>query len=74
MFITLIYSDGFSTSITVLCKHTIEASKTVGSALSHDVSLASQVSITLETCEVLHVPGATLRLGALVREDDLKHC
>ena len=70
--LTLINSDGLSTSITILSKHAVKAAQTVRPALSHDVPLASQVSVALETREVLHVPGPTLRLRALVRENDLK--
>ena len=70
--LTLINSNGFPTGVTVLSEHAVEAGETVGTTLPHDVPLSSQVPVALEAGEVLHVPGATLGLGALVRENYLK--
>ena len=70
--LTLVHSNSLTAGVAVLSKHAVEACETVGAALPHDVSLASQVSVALETREMLHVPGATLSLGALVRENYLK--
>ncbi len=33
--------------------------------------LSAKLKIALEAGKVLHMPGASLRLGALIREDDL---
>ena len=69
---TLVNSNSFSASVAVFGEHAVEAAEAVRPALSHDVALAAQVAVALEAGEVLHVPGAGLGLGALVREDDLK--
>ena len=72
MYYTLINSYGFTTGITVLGKHAVEAGQTVRSAFSHYVALTSQVSITFKAGKVLHMPGSSFSLGTLIREDDLK--
>ena len=69
---TLVDSDGLSTGVAVLGEHGVEAAEAVGPALAHDVPLASQLLVTLETGEVLHVPGPSLSLGTLVRQNDLR--
>lgn len=58
--------------VTVLRIQGLKAGAAVGSALLHDVALAPQHCLTLETAEVLHVPVPTLCLGALVCKDDLR--
>ena len=68
----MIYPNSFSTSITIFSEHAVKTSKTVRSPLSHDVPLAPEMSVALETREVLHVPRPALCLGALVRENNLK--
>ena len=67
----MIHADGFAAGVAILGKHAVETGEAVGSALPHDVALAAQVPVALEAGKVLHVPGPALRLGALVREDDL---
>lgn len=69
--LALIYSNGFPTCIAVLSKHTVETCETVRSALSHDIPLSTQVTITLETGKMLHVPSSSFGLGALIRENNL---
>ena len=68
----MIHPDGFSAGVTILGEHAVKASEAVRPALPHDVALAPEEVVTLETGEVLHVPRPALRLSALVREDDLK--
>ena len=68
----MINANSLSTGITILSKHAVETGQAVGPALPHDVPLAAQVTVTLETGKVLHVPGPSLGLCALVREDYLK--
>ena len=68
----MIYSNSLSASITILGKHAVKTSQTVRSPLSHDVPLASEMAVALETREMLHVPRPALRLGALVGENNLK--
>lgn len=50
----------------------LEAGAAVGPSFLHDVALAPQHRLALETAEVLHVPVPPLCLGALIREDDLR--
>lgn len=59
------------TGVAVLGVERLEAGAAVRPSLLHDVALASQHRLTLEAAEVLHVPVTTLRLGALIRKDDL---
>ena len=68
----MIDSNGLAAGVTVLGEHTVEAAEAVGSALSHDVPLTSEVTVALETGEVNHMPGSALGLSALVRKDYLK--
>ena len=70
--ITLINSNGLTTSITILSKHAVKAGQAVGSTLPHDIPLSSQVSVTLKAGKMFHMPGSTLRLCTLIREDYLK--
>ena len=65
-------TDVLPTGVTVLCVEGLETAAAVGPALLHDVALAAQHRLTLETAEVLHVPVPALRLRALVRKDDLQ--
>lgn len=57
--------------VAVLGVEGLKAGTAVRSSLLHDVALASQHGLTLKAAEVLHVPVATLGLGALVCKDDL---
>lgn len=57
--------------VAVLGVERLEAGAAVGPSLLHDVALAPQHGLALEAAEVLHVPVATLGLGALIRKDDL---
>lgn len=58
--------------VAVLGVERLEAGAAVRSSLLHDVALASQHGLALEAAEVLHVPVATLGLGALIGKDDLR--
>ena len=69
---TLVHPNSFPTGVAVLGKHAVEAGEAVGPSLPHDVPLPAQMTVALEAGEVLHVPGASLGLGALVRENYLK--
>lgn len=66
------HTDMLPAGVAVLGVERLEAGAAVGSALLHDVALAPQHRLTLETAEVLHVPVPALCLGALVCEDDLR--
>lgn len=60
-----------SAGVAVLCVKRLVAGAAVRSTLPHDVALAAQRRLTLETAEVLHVPVLPLRLRALVRQNNL---
>ena len=64
----MVNSNSLSTGVAVLGEHAVEAAEAVGPPVPHDVALAAQVPVALEAGEVLHVPGAALRLRALVRK------
>ena len=61
-----------SARLAVLGVERLEAPAAVRPAVLHDVPLAAENRLTFEARKVLHVPVATLRLGALVGEDDLE--
>lgn len=62
----------FPAGVAVLGVEGLEAGAAVGPSLLHDVALAPQHRLALETAEVLHVPVTPLCLGALIRKDDLR--
>lgn len=68
----MVDADGLSARVTVLGEHGVEAVKTIRPAISHDVPLATELSVTFEAGEVLHVPGTTLSLRTLIRQDNLQ--
>ena len=53
-------TDVLAAGVAVLCVGGLEAGAAVGTALLHDVTLAAQDRLTLETAEVLHVPVSAL--------------
>jgi len=69
--LALVHPNHLPAVVAVLGEHRVEAGQTVRFALAHDVPLAAQLVLALLAGEVLHVPRPTLRLRALVREDDL---
>lgn len=60
-----------SAGVAVLGVQRLVAGAAVRAALPHDVALATQRSLTLETTEVLHVPVPSLGLRALVCQNNL---
>jgi len=71
--LTLVYTYRSTTRVTGLGVQGLEAWAAVGPQSAHDVTLATQVSRTLETFEVTSVPTLTLRLSTLRSEDYLTH-
>lgn len=69
--LTLVNANGIPARVAVLGKHGIEAVQAEGPAVTHDVPLSSQLSITLEAGEVFHVPRTALSLRTFVRQDNL---
>lgn len=69
--LALVDADHLAAVVAVLGEHGVEAAQAVGLSLPHDVALPAQLMLALLAGEVFHVPGATLGLRALVREDDL---
>lgn len=65
-------TDMLPAGVAVLGVERLEAGAAVRPSLLHDVALASQHGLALEAAEVLHVPVATLGLGALIGKDDLR--
>lgn len=70
----LIFSrtDMFSAGVAVLGVEGLETSAAIRPTLFHDVALATQDRLALETAEVFHVPVPAFCLRALIREDDLR--
>lgn len=62
----------FSAGVAVLGVEGLETSAAVRPTLFHDVALATQNRLALETAEVLHVPVPAFCFCALIREDDLR--
>lgn len=60
-----------SAGVAVLGVQRLVAGAAVRAALPHDVALAAQRSLTLETTEVLHVPVPSLCLRTLVCQNNL---
>ncbi len=65
-------TDVFPAGVAVLCVQRLKAGAAVRPALFHDVTLAAQNSLTLETAKVLHVPVSALCLCALIWKNDLR--
>jgi hypothetical protein len=70
---TLVNADGLTTGVAIFGKHAVKAGETVRPSIPHDVSMGSQLQIALVAGKVLHVPGPTLGLGALIRKYDLQN-
>lgn len=62
----------FSAGVAVLGVQRLVAGAAVRSALSHDVPLAAQRSLTLKATEVLHVPVSPLGLRTFICENNLR--
>lgn len=62
----------FSAGVAVLGVEGLETSAAVRPTLFHDVALATQNRLALETAEVLHVPVPAFCFCALIRKDDLR--
>lgn len=71
LFELLAFTDVLSTGVAVLGVQRLVAGTAVRPALSHDVALTSERRLALEAAKVPHVPVASLRLRALVRQNDL---
>lgn len=66
------HTNMFPAGIAVFGIEGLKAGAAVGPSFFHDVPLAPQHRLALETAEVLHVPVTPLCLGALIRKDDLR--
>lgn len=69
--LALVHPDMLSASVTILSKHILKARAAVGPAVSHDVPLATQLPVTLQAAEVLHVPTASFSFCTLVSKNHL---
>jgi hypothetical protein len=69
--ITLINSNTLPTTVTVLSKDIVEAVEAEGFTALHDVSHPTKLGRTLDALEMMHVPGRTLGLCALIGEYNL---
>lgn len=66
-----VFTDVLSARVAVLGVQRLVAGTAVRPALSHDVALTAKRRLALKAAEVPHVPVASLRLRALVRQNDL---
>ena len=57
---------GFATRITVFGKHTIKTTKAIRPAFTHNIALASKLTIAFKTCEMGHVPSPTFGFGTFI--------
>ena len=69
--LALVDPDGLATGVAILSKHAVKAGEAVRPAISHDVPLPTQLQVAFKAGKVLHVPGTTFSLSALIGEDDL---
>jgi hypothetical protein len=69
--LTLIDTNWFSTIIAIFGKHIIETSQTIRFALTHYITLTTELLIAIETCKMFHVPRSTLSLGTFIGKNDL---
>ena len=70
--LSLVHANVLPTGITEFRKHSLKAYTTKWSAITHDVALTPELSVALETGEVLHVPAPCFRLCALISKDYLQ--
>lgn len=70
--LSLIHTNGFSTKITVLGKHGIEAKQTIRLTLAHNIALAAQLLFTFMTGKMIHMPGTSFSFGAFISQDNLR--
>ncbi len=56
MVVTLIDADGLAASVAIFREDGVKAVQAVRSRVSHDVALAAQHPVALETGKVTHVP------------------
>lgn len=65
------FTDVLSAGVAVLRIQRLVAGTAVWPTLSHDVALTTECRLTLKAAEVPHVPVASLRLRALICQNDL---
>lgn len=70
--LSLVDANGLATIVAVLGEHRVKAEQAIGLPLPHDVALPAQLLVALVAGKVVHVPGTSLGLGALVRQDNLR--
>lgn len=70
--LSLVDANGLAAIVAVLGEHRVEAEQAVGLPLAHYVALPAQLLVALVAGKVVHVPGTSLGLGALVRQDNLQ--
>ena len=70
--LALIHANCLPTGITVFSEHTIETGQTIRPAFSHDVTLATELSVALKASKMGHMPSPSFGFSAFVRQDDLK--
>jgi len=69
--LSLVNANGLATIIAILGKHCIKTEQAIGFPLPHNVPLSTQLFVTLVAGKVIHVPGTSLCLSALVCQNNL---
>ena len=69
--LALVHANGLPTSITVFGKHTIKTGQTIRPAFSHDITLATELSVAFKASKMGHMPSPSFSFGAFIRQDDL---
>jgi len=70
--LSLVHSNVFCACITELGKHSLKTHTTKWPPFLHDVTLTTELGVTLKTREVLHVPATSFSLCTLISKDNLK--
>lgn len=68
---TLIDSNTFSATVTVLGKDRVKTVEAIWLCIFHDVSHPTELARAFHTCKMMHVPSRALSFSTFIREDYL---
>lgn len=70
--LSLIDTNRLTAVVTVFGEHCVETVQTIRFTIAHNVPLATQLFVTLETSKVFHVPCTSLGLRTFISKDYLR--